>query len=121
LATNALGAGKNAADAIIADIEGREYQPFTKNVIPLAKLISAHYIPDTMPGKTAEAQADKCMSCGSCRDCHLCETMCPTGAITRRELPEIDSYEYLSDNNKCIACGFCADTCPCGIWQMRTF
>lgn len=121
LATNALGAGKNAADAIIAEIEGREYKPFTKNVIPLAKLTAAHYIPDTIPGQTAEAQADKCMSCGSCRDCHLCETMCPTGAITRRDLPEVDSYEYISDNAKCIACGFCADTCPCGIWQMRPF
>lgn len=121
LATNALGAGKNAADAIIAEIEGREYQPFTKNVIPLAKLTAAHYIPDTMPGQTPEAQADKCMSCGTCRDCHLCETMCPTAAISRRELTEVDSYEYISDSNKCIACGFCADTCPCGIWQMRPF
>ena len=121
LATNALGAGKNAAEAIIAEVEGREYQPFSKNVIPLAKLTIAHYVPDAQPALTPEAQADKCLSCGTCRDCHLCETMCPTGAISRRELPEIDSYEYISDNDKCIACGFCADTCPCGIWLMRAF
>jgi NADPH-dependent glutamate synthase beta subunit-like oxidoreductase/NAD-dependent dihydropyrimidine dehydrogenase PreA subunit len=121
LATNALGAGKNAADAIIADLEGREYKPFVKQVIPLAKLTVNHYIPEMSPVNTPEAQADKCLSCGSCRDCHLCETMCPTGAISRHELPEIDFYEYISDNDKCIACGFCADTCPCGVWQMRVF
>jgi len=121
LATNALGAGKNAADAIIAEIEGREWQPFTKKVIPLARLTVAHYIPEAAKAITPEAQADKCLSCGTCRDCHLCETMCPTGAISRRELPEIDSYEYIADNDKCIACGFCADTCPCGVWQLRAF
>ena len=121
LATNALGAGKNAADAIIAEIEGREWQPFSKNVIPLAKLTVAHYTPEPGPALTQEAQADKCLSCGSCRDCHLCETICPTNAISRKELPEIDSYEYISDNDKCIACGFCADTCPCGVWLMRSF
>ncbi|HDL98506.1 MAG TPA: 4Fe-4S dicluster domain-containing protein, partial [Desulfobacteraceae bacterium] len=55
---------------------------------------------------------------------HLCETICPTHAIFRRELlPEKDKvgYEYVSDDSKCIACGFCADTCPCGIWSMRPF
>ncbi len=121
LATNALGAGKNAADAIIAEIEGREWKPFDKQVIPLARLTVAHYLPESMPTPTPEAQAEKCLSCGSCRDCHLCETMCPTHAISRRELPEIDFYEYVSDDDKCIACGFCADTCPCGIWQLRPF
>ena len=122
LATSALGAGKNAADAIIAEIEGREYQPFAKNVIPLAKLTVAHYVPEPATGdKTEESQAERCLSCGTCRDCHLCETICPTSAISRRELSEVDSYEYISDNDKCIACGFCADTCPCGVWTMRPF
>jgi formate hydrogenlyase subunit 6/NADH:ubiquinone oxidoreductase subunit I len=73
---------------------------------------------------TEDQQAARCLSCGSCRDCHLCETICPTGAISRRQVPSgkdgVD-YEYVSDDAKCIACGFCQDTCPCGIWTMQPF
>ncbi|VAW40937.1 Glutamate synthase [NADPH] small chain [hydrothermal vent metagenome] len=119
LATSALGAGKTAAEAIVAELEGREWQPFSREVVAIRNLTMEHYAPETSCGADQEGEADRCLSCGSCRDCHLCETICPTGAISRRELPEADSYEYLSDAAKCIACGFCADTCPCGIWQMR--
>lgn len=120
LATNALGAGKNAAEAIIADIEGREWKPFAKKLIPITNLTLAHYTP-AQSEATQENQADRCLSCGTCRDCHLCETICPTNAIKRRELEPVGGYEYISDSTKCIACGFCSDTCPCGIWQMRPF
>lgn len=129
LATNALGAGKTAAEYIIARCQGREWKPFDKPVIPQKALTITHYIPmetDT----TQQNQADRCLSCAACRDCHLCETICPTGAISRREtltsegndqLSLATAYEYVSDDNKCIACGFCADTCPCGIWTMNAF
>ncbi|MBT8355623.1 MAG: 4Fe-4S binding protein, partial [Desulfofustis sp.] len=74
-------------------------------------------------GNTEEDQAARCLSCATCRDCHLCETICPTGAITRDELrlSAETSFEYISDDDKCIGCGFCADTCPCGIWQMNPY
>ncbi len=129
LATNALGAGKTAAEFIIANLKGIEWKPFTKELIPQQALTIAHYVPDDI-GSTEEDQADRCLSCASCRDCHLCETICPTGAITRRELnPDnilgtaspATTYEYISDDSKCIACGFCADTCPCGIWTMNAY
>lgn len=130
LATNALGAGKTAAEYIISTCKGIDWKPFNKQVIPQQALTITHYVPDAV-GTTEKNQADRCLSCGSCRDCHLCETICPTGAITRRDLdsnilsassPGSDaSYEYISDDNKCIACGFCADTCPCGIWSMNAF
>ncbi len=122
LATSALGAGKTAAEAIVAELEGRDWQPFSRKVVAISNLTMEHYAPETSCGADQEGEADRCLSCGSCRDCHLCETICPTGAISRRELqlPEGDSYEYISDAAKCIACGFCADTCPCGVWQMRT-
>jgi len=119
LATSALGAGKTAAEAITAELEGRQWQPFKKQVISLKNMTLEHYCPEPATGTNQNEEADRCLSCGSCRDCHLCETICPTNAITRRDLPEVDSYEYISDGSKCIACGFCADTCPCGIWQMR--
>ncbi len=129
LATHALGAGKTAAEFIIARSRGREWKPFDKQVIPQKALTITHYIPlETVASE--QNQADRCLSCASCRDCHLCETICPTGAISRREILTsahdddrslTASYEYVSDDDKCIACGFCADTCPCGIWTMNAF
>ncbi|OGQ98275.1 MAG: hypothetical protein A2505_10710 [Deltaproteobacteria bacterium RIFOXYD12_FULL_55_16] len=118
LATNALGAGKKTADAILAGFKGEEWQDFGQQLIPQASLTSAHYTPDPCPGSSETAEAERCMSCGTCRDCHLCETICPTQAISREKL-EDKSYRYVSDPNKCIACGFCCDTCPCGIWVMQ--
>ncbi|TKB10650.1 FAD-dependent oxidoreductase [Desulforhopalus sp. IMCC35007] len=130
LATHALGAGKTAAEFIIAKIKGLEWQPFAKPLIPQKALTITHYVPDEVVA-TEQNQADRCLSCASCRDCHLCETICPTGAISRKELHPVTQtgfqvaldvdYEYVSDDSKCIACGFCADTCPCGIWNMNPF
>jgi len=130
LATHALGAGKTAADYIVANCKGMEWKPFDLEVIPQQALTITHYIPEEI-NATEKNQADRCLSCASCRDCHLCETICPTGAISRRELREdsmnrskFDSetnYEYISNDKKCIGCGFCADTCPCGIWSMNAF
>ena len=122
LATDALGAGKNAAEAILAEIKGEEWQPFNKQLVPQQALTITHYNPGDK-GNTEEDQAARCLSCATCRDCHLCETICPTGAITREELrfEAETSFEYISDDDKCIGCGFCADTCPCGIWQLNPF
>ena len=120
LATNALGAGKNVAEALVAEFKGEEYKPFMKELIPQMSLTHNHYAPDNQCGASETAEADRCMSCGTCRDCHLCETICPEGAISREKLPD-GNYRYVSDDDKCIACGFCADTCPCGIWLMNAF
>ena len=122
LATDALGSGKTAAEFIISEIKGEQWQPFTKKLIPQQALTITHYAPEAT-GTTEEDQAARCLSCASCRDCHLCETICPTGAITREETKHNSGtvFEYKSDDNKCIGCGFCADTCPCGVWQMTPF
>ena len=120
LATNALGAGKNTADALVARFKGLEYKPFEKDLIAQTDLTLAHYEPVCAPASSETEIADRCLSCGTCRDCHLCESICPTGAISRQKL-ENGSYRYLSDDSKCIACGFCANTCPCGIWVMQPF
>jgi len=124
LATNALGAGKRSAEYIIATLKGEKWLPFKKKVVQYESLTTAHYDPAENRGMTQEEQAQRCLSCGSCRDCHLCETICPTHAISRHEViadKNNVNYEYVSDDSKCIACGFCADTCPCGIWSMRPF
>ena len=124
LATNALGAGKRTAEFIAATLKGESWMPFELKVIKSESLTTEHYNPADSKGLSEEDQATRCLSCGSCRDCHLCETMCPTHAISRKDVaPGKDGvdYEYVSDDSKCIACGFCADTCPCGIWSMRPF
>lgn len=124
LATNALGAGKRTAEYMVAALKGEPWQPFTKKVITFESLTTAHYDPTSSKGTTQEEQASRCLSCGSCRDCHLCETICPTNAIHRRDVsPAKDTvdYEYYVDDDKCIACGFCGDTCPCGIWILKPF
>ncbi|MHB1349282.1 MAG: glutamate synthase [Desulforudis sp.] len=124
LATNALGAGKRAAEYIVAALKGESWQPFAKKVITYEALTTEHYDPTPDKGATQEEQAARCLSCGSCRDCHLCETICPTNAIHRREIvagSDGVNYEYYAEDDKCIACGFCADTCPCGIWSLRPF
>ena len=120
LATDALGSGKNIAEYIISRFKGKEWVPYNKRVIEQAALTQEHYCPAPQTGITSEDEADRCMSCGSCRDCHLCETICPTTAITRVETME-QGFEYISDDDKCIGCGFCRDTCPCGIWVMQPF
>ncbi len=125
LATNALGAAKRTAEYLISVFNNTEWVPFNKKLIQYESLTIAHYDPAEEKGDTENHQAARCLSCGACRDCHLCETICPTHAISRRELVADDTkgvnYEYVSDDTKCIACGFCADTCPCGIWTMRPF
>ena len=57
------------------------------------------------------------MSCGFCRDCGFCKDICPETAISRKTNPD-GSFEYTSDDKKCIGCGICAGVCPCGVWTM---
>ncbi len=63
-------------------------------------------------------ETNRCLSCGTCRDCSMCLEACPEGAI-RREEQEDGGFEYLSDERYCIGCGICAGLCPCGIWGME--
>lgn len=118
LATNALGSGKKTADFIISRFQGKEWKPFNRKVIANTRLTLEHYTPQPIIDDTPEAEANRCLSCGSCRDCELCIFICPQDAISRQTLAG-DDFEYIVDNQKCIACGFCADTCPCGIWVLK--
>ena len=60
----------------------------------------------------------RCVSCGTCRDCKICLNSCPEKAITRIEHDD-GSWEYVSDESKCIGCGICAGICPCGVWNLQ--
>jgi len=118
LVTHAIGQGKVAADVINAQLMNTDYVPEERRVIPYEKVKTEYYEVCRMVGKfSAKKEADRCMSCGSCRDCGMCEQSCYYSAISRKTLPN-KSYEYVVDEARCIGCGFCAGICPCGVWDM---
>jgi ferredoxin len=81
------------------------------------KRVSLEYFnPMDIADNITDCGAD-CASCGQCRDCGICEAICPEGAITRIMLDE-KTFAYQSDPELCIGCGFCKGACPCGIWNL---
>jgi NADPH-dependent glutamate synthase beta subunit-like oxidoreductase/glutamate synthase domain-containing protein 3 len=118
LVTHAIGQGKVAADVINAQLMNTDYVPEERRVIPYERVKTQYYDVCNVVGKfSAKKEANRCMSCGSCRDCGMCEQSCYYGAISRKTLPD-KSYEYVVDEARCIGCGFCAGICPCGVWDM---
>ncbi len=118
LVTHAVGHGRTAAEAVHALLSGRSYHmPPPKPVVPYEKIKTAYY--DVCKGEpfAPVSEANRCLSCAVCRDCHMCETTCYYGAISRKEY-EDGSYEYKVDDELCIGCSFCAGICPCGVWEM---
>lgn len=115
---DAIGAGREAAIAVDAYLSGGNYTAEAKNKIAPTRLTTA-YFKKCSASEIPAVKEDylRCISCGTCRDCHMCMKSCPENAITRAA-KEDGTFEYVSDNNKCIGCGICAGICPCGIWAM---
>jgi NADPH-dependent glutamate synthase beta subunit-like oxidoreductase/glutamate synthase domain-containing protein 3/ferredoxin len=118
LVTHAIGQGKVTADLVHAQLMNTDYVPEERAVIPYEKVKTQYYeVCRTDIKFSPRKEADRCMSCGSCRDCGMCAESCYYNAITRKELPN-KSFEYIVDEGRCIGCGFCAGVCPCGVWDM---
>lgn len=118
LVTHAIGAGRRAAEAIHALMMDFDYVPEVKAVIPYERINTAYYEASLTSKFDAVTEANRCMSCGLCRDCQICLYTCYWGAISRHEKSD-GSWEYVVDDDKCIGCGFCVGTCPCGVWEME--
>jgi 2-oxoacid:acceptor oxidoreductase delta subunit (pyruvate/2-ketoisovalerate family) len=66
---------------------------------------------------TAQFEARRCMSCGSCFACDNCYGVCPDNAVIK--LDPTGSYAYEIDYDFCKGCGLCAQECPCGAIEME--
>ena len=121
LLTDAIGMGKRCAQAIEAPSQIDEREQID------TKRISLEYF-SPLPNKLEDLEScsSQCASCGTCRDCGICISICPEGAIYRKELeganwpegPDNIGFAYFSDAEKCIGCGFCSGACPCGVWNL---
>lgn len=122
LFTNAIGDGRKVAINIDRMIRGKKLDKFEKSpMIPQDRVKKEYYNaihPDNVMAMDAEAEKERCLSCGFCRDCEFCKEICPELAISRVQ-KDGGKFEYISDPTKCIGCGICAGVCPCGIWTMQ--
>jgi len=117
LITDAIGAGKKVAAVIDAWLTGKKDTFDNIQVIDPARVRLEYYDPSVREFPDLQTCSTQCASCGGCRDCGVCEQLCPQQAISRRQL-QGNSFEYVVDETRCIGCGFCAGACPCGIWEM---
>ncbi len=118
LLTHAIGSGRQAAQVIDDIFREKRPQPDTRTMIDKKRMTLEYFDPRIVEFSDLTQCADECSSCGACRDCGLCEVICPRSAISRKPLPN-NGFEMTADPEKCIGCGFCAQACPCGVWGMQ--
>ena len=118
--TDAIGDARKTALMMNQFLKGEEITPISrKNPIPQENL-SKKYFEKCQHCDLPEVMNEhlRCISCGTCRDCKMCINSCPEKAILRKEY-EDGTWEYFSDERKCIGCGICAGVCPCGVWNLQ--
>lgn len=122
LLTHAIGGGADVALLIGDYLNGKELVAIKKPEVIAQSCLSKELFKPRNRGRhrptDPKDETNRCLSCGTCRDCTMCLEACPEGAIRRVEL-ENGKFEYVSDDEYCIGCGICSGICPCGIWAME--
>lgn len=135
--TAAVGHGKRAARHIDAWLRGavRLAQPKSRSAsfsmlhLPLfsdaAPSMEPRLPPETraddfsevMAGLTAAQalrEAARCLSCGNCYECDICQAACPERAIEKLGTGRGYRIEY----ERCTGCAVCFESCPCHAIEM---
>lgn len=120
LLADAIGLGRVAALSLHAQATGGTFELPRKQLIPLDRLKLLYFNPRSRqsPPDPLE-ESDRCIGCGTCRDCNIGIYICGQNAITRSEHAN-GVVEFSVDEDRCIGCGFCAAACPSGIWSMES-
>lgn len=117
LLTDAIGAGRIAARTIDDLLKGVEDTYDKLPPIHYERVKLQYFDPSVGVFESTSSCATHCASCGACRDCGMCEEICPQKAISRLEAPA-GGFEYIVDSERCIGCGFCVGACPTGVWEI---
>ncbi|RMD71515.1 MAG: 4Fe-4S dicluster domain-containing protein, partial [Gammaproteobacteria bacterium] len=100
-----------------------EYTPRIKRkeIGPSAEEVIGHF-EERFVGFTdeeAQAEANRCMSCGMCFECDNCVIFCPQDAVYRVPKDKSTTGRYVAtDYTRCIGCHICSDVCPTGYIDM---
>lgn len=117
LLTDAIGAGRKAAQAIDDIFHGRRPKQPLRPMIDPRRVKLEYFDPRRLAFDDVNQCARECASCGSCKDCGICVAICPQAAIHRGNGHNGD-FKMVVNPDRCIGCGFCAGACPCGIWNL---
>ena len=134
---DAIASGRRTARAIDKTLRGKGIEEVpSKELAPFEEINTAYYprrAAVTMPelpvakrksnfteislGISVEAgikEAERCFSCGVCKECDNCIYFCPDICVAVIE----GIYEF--DYDYCKGCGICSRECPAGVIRMAT-
>lgn len=107
----AIRAGRMAAEAIAAQLEGRlqpAERPLKGRAVSFEDLHLLYGVAAVPASRREDPvfEAERCLGCGTCNSCGVCYLFCPDVAVL------IEQGQYTFDLDYCKGCGICARECP---------